>query len=216
MDQLNTAKTEPGDGVASRRAERSLGARGPSERRILEGALRAVARRGRRRLSMSDVCHESGVSRATIYRYYATMEDLLAEVAEFVLLSIEQGLAEVTATQSDPVEKVRAALTFMANYNSDHPTIGLLEIDPVFVVEFLNAHFDRHVAAMQRAVAPMCDMFAEQGVALDSLMLSHFLIRSQLSTMIVPGDDAWAKFPDIVTAFIRVSLQGSDASKAAA
>jgi AcrR family transcriptional regulator len=215
MDQLNTEKNESGDGAASRKAERSLGARGPSERRILEGALRAVARRGRRRLSMSDVCRESGVSRATLYRYFTTMEELLGEVAEFVLLSTEQGLAEATAAQSDPVEKVRAALAFMASYNSDHPTIGLLEIDPVFVVEFLNAHFDRHVAAMQRAVAPMCDMLTEQGLPLDSLMLSHLLVRSQLSTMIVPVDDAWAKFPDIVAAFIRVGLQGSDASKAA-
>lgn len=38
--------------------------------RILDGALSALARRGVRKLSMSDVGAEAGISRGTLYRYF--------------------------------------------------------------------------------------------------------------------------------------------------
>lgn len=178
--------------------------RGPSERRILEGALRAVARLGARRLSMSDVCHEAGVSRATVYRHFSTMDDLLGQLAEFVMISSEEGLAAATAAQSDPVEKFRAALAFTAAFNAEHPTTGMLVIDPVFAVEFLNRHFDRHVAAMRRAVAPLCEMLERDGgPSPDPAMLAELIVRSHLSLILVPGREAWSRFADQATELIR-------------
>ena len=42
--------------------------------RILDGALRALARRGLRKLSMSDICEEAGISRGTLYRYFKSKD----------------------------------------------------------------------------------------------------------------------------------------------
>lgn len=191
-------------------------ARRPSERRILDGAVRALARRGARRLSMSDVCLEAGVSRATVYRYFATMEDLLREVADHILTTSEQGLVAAVAAQTDPLEKLRAAIGFMTDYTSAHPTTGIIEIDPVFAIEFLVAHFDRHVAGMQRAITPACEMIAESGaVPPDPKVLAQLLVRANLSTLLVPGDACWAAMADSTVEFIRANLS-IDPSKAAA
>src|SRR5689334_10039447 len=49
--------------------------------RILDATLVAVARYGRK-CSMSEIAEEAGVSRPTLYRYYATKEALLDALAE--------------------------------------------------------------------------------------------------------------------------------------
>jgi DNA-binding phage protein len=54
----------------------------PSVIRILSGALDAIASRGARRLSMSDIIEASGVSRGTLYRYFSNKEEVLSAVAE--------------------------------------------------------------------------------------------------------------------------------------
>ena len=52
-------------------------ARGDLADRILEAARRLVLRTGARKLSLSDVATLAGVSRPTIYRYFASKEDLI-------------------------------------------------------------------------------------------------------------------------------------------
>ena len=60
----------------------------PSVIKILSGALDAIAERGVRRLSMSDIIEASGVSRGTLYRYFSSKDDVLAAVAEFTSASL--------------------------------------------------------------------------------------------------------------------------------
>jgi AcrR family transcriptional regulator len=206
-DPLKTAREKPA----------APGGRSMTERRILDGALRALAHRGVRRLAMSDVCQEAGVSRATIYRYFATMDRLLERLSDFILQTTEERLAAATAAQNDPIEKLRAVLRYVANYTSENPTTGLLEIDPLFVIEFLNSRFDRHVEAMQRAVAPLCKLLREEGLPdLDEAMLAQLIVRCQLSSILVPVDQTWLEFPDRVADFIRACRPASAGSMAAA
>ena len=54
----------------------------PSVIRILSGALDAIAARGVKRLSMSDIIDASGVSRGTLYRYFSNKDQVLSAVAE--------------------------------------------------------------------------------------------------------------------------------------
>ena len=49
----------------------------PSVIRILSGALDAIASRGVKRLSMSDIIDASGVSRGTLYRYFSNKDEVL-------------------------------------------------------------------------------------------------------------------------------------------
>jgi AcrR family transcriptional regulator len=51
-----------------------------TEARILDAALTAVGRRGVRRLTVGSVCAQAGVSRATLYRYFTSKDELLEAV----------------------------------------------------------------------------------------------------------------------------------------
>ena len=53
-----------------------------SIQKIMDGTLRAINSIGARRLSMSDISESSGVSRGTLYRYFASKEEVLAAFSE--------------------------------------------------------------------------------------------------------------------------------------
>lgn len=50
-----------------------------SRERILQGAIRSIARHGLERSSIASVARESGLSRQTVYAYYANREDVLRD-----------------------------------------------------------------------------------------------------------------------------------------
>jgi AcrR family transcriptional regulator len=49
--------------------------------RILDGAVQAVALHGLSKLGMSDVSRSAGVARGTVYRYFASRDELLNALA---------------------------------------------------------------------------------------------------------------------------------------
>lgn len=50
-----------------------------SRERILQGAIRSIARHGLERSSIASVAREAGLSRQTVYAYYANREDVLRD-----------------------------------------------------------------------------------------------------------------------------------------
>jgi len=55
---------------------------------IVEGAMRALARHGTSRVSMTDIYRESQVSRGTLYRYFANREAVLDAVNTQIMSSM--------------------------------------------------------------------------------------------------------------------------------
>src|SRR5689334_391009 len=53
------------------------------EAKVVDGALRAIARFGLAKLTVDDVAREAGISRATLYRYFPGRGAVLAAVAGF-------------------------------------------------------------------------------------------------------------------------------------
>ena len=51
--------------------------------KVVDGALRAIARYGLAKLTVDDVAREAGISRATLYRYFPGRGAVLAAVAGF-------------------------------------------------------------------------------------------------------------------------------------
>lgn len=162
--------------------------------KILNGALKVIGERGADRLSMSDICRVSGVSRGTLYRYFATKEDVLAAVSEFVSLSFENGIREVAVGVADPLERVRVVLDFHDHYSSTQEADSTLLVEPLFVVTFFRSHFQRHCAAMLDALETAFDHFdASRSKPIDRLGLVEMLVRLQVSRLILPGDEHWPK-----------------------
>jgi AcrR family transcriptional regulator len=180
--------------------------------RILEGALRAIGRRGARRLSMSDISDASGVSRGTLYRYFSTKDEVLAAVSEFISVNFETGILEAAEKFDDPLERFRAAMRFFAQYTIDNSPERIFEIEPGFHLDFFRSHFHRHKAAVLAALQRSLDHFDRLcGRELDRDALAEALVRMQLSTLIVPADwrwaDLWEAAPDTLERWI-IELSG--------
>ena len=74
--------------------------------------MRCVDRYGPGKTGLSDVADELGVTRQTVYRYFAGTDDLLAAVARSAGGSYLDRLARHLAQVTDPVEVVVEALVF--------------------------------------------------------------------------------------------------------
>src|SRR5436853_7011012 len=62
--------------------------------KVVEGALRAIARFGLTKLTVDDVAREAGFSRATLYRYFPGRGSVLAAVLRSETDRLQRGLDE--------------------------------------------------------------------------------------------------------------------------
>ena len=60
--------------------------------KVVDGALRAIARFGLTKLTVDDVAREAGISRATLYRYFPGRGAVLAAVVQAETERLERGL----------------------------------------------------------------------------------------------------------------------------
>jgi AcrR family transcriptional regulator len=127
---------------------------GESVTRILDAALRLIVRYGSAKVAMVDVCREAEVSRATLYRCFATREEL------FAALSARMGehfRSVVTcAVEADPrVDRrfrvvVRAVNSFV---NSGHQHLGALRhSEPEFVLSQFRDRWPEFVEPIRDAI----------------------------------------------------------------
>ena len=175
-------------------------ANGRSLERILNGALAALTRRGATQLSMSDVCEAAGVSRATLYRYFARKEDLLAAVGEHVSRNFADGIKRAVAASDLPADRLRLVLEFFIRYTAQVKSDRMLEIEPGFVLNFLQSHFPQHVAILNDALEPVYeDIEAHLGIRVNRLLLSEVLVRAEQSTVVVPPGRSWETLPDALS-----------------
>jgi AcrR family transcriptional regulator len=177
---------------------------GRSLERILEGAISVLSRRGATMLSMIDVGDAAGVSRATLYRYFSRKEDLLQAVGEYVSSTFIKGIKASAALHTDPYAKLSAVLQFTIDYSAAIKADRMLEVEPSFVLGFLQSHFSQHVAAFREVVEPAFDDFEEKlGIKLDRMLISELLMRAQGSVSLIPGGAVWATLPDVLPKSLR-------------
>jgi AcrR family transcriptional regulator len=177
--------------------QRSTGSNGRSLQRILDGAMEALSRRGATQLSMTDVCEAAGISRATLYRYFSSKEELLTAVGEHVSRNFIDGINSAIANSHLPIDRLRLVLEFFARYTAQVRSDRMLEIEPTFVLKFLQSHFAQHVTAFNEALAPVYDdIEAHLGIGINRLLVSEVLLRAEQSTVLVPAGRAWSVLPE--------------------
>jgi len=162
----------------------------PSVIKILSGALDAIAERGVRRLSMSDIIEASGVSRGTMYRYFSNKDDVLAAVSEFVCAGFETGVREAAEGIDDPIDRFRRVMHFYARYTNENSPDRVFEVEPRFHLSFFRSRFDRYKVAVYSALEPTFEYIEETlGEKINAEALVEILVRLQLSTLLVPADE---------------------------
>jgi AcrR family transcriptional regulator len=177
---------------------------GRSLQRILDGALAALSRRGAAQLSMTDVCDAAGVSRATLYRYFSNKPDLLTAVGEHVSRNFIDGLNAAIARSQAPVDRLRHVLQFFIGYTSQVRTDRMLEVEPAFVLQFLQSHFALHLKAFNEALSPVYDdIEAHLGIRINRALVSEVMLRAEQSTVVVPAGRSWSTLPEVLSRMLE-------------
>src|SRR5205085_11795733 len=82
--------------------------------KVVEGALRAIARFGLTKLTVDDVAREAGISRATLYRYFPGRGAVLAAVVQSETERLQRGLDDALADVANLSEALAALAGFGA------------------------------------------------------------------------------------------------------
>ena len=123
--------------------------------RILEGAVRAVARHGLAKLAMSDVSRSAGVSRGTLYRYFPTREALLDALAQREAERFFERVVEAARAAPAGEARLRVLLDHAMREVRAHPALQrLLESDPAEVLEGIRRQLPELVAAFHATLGP--------------------------------------------------------------
>jgi AcrR family transcriptional regulator len=109
-------------------------ARGDLADRILDAARRLLLRSGARKLSLSDVATLAGVSRPTIYRYFASKEDLIDALGTQERRRFAAAMQRAI-TGLVGVARLEAAIDVVATFVEDQPPGRQLDLEPGFAYQ---------------------------------------------------------------------------------
>lgn len=127
------------------------------EQRVIDAALRCIARWGISKTTLDDVAREAHCSRATVYRLFpGGKENLLAAAAAAEVHRFFAGLDERLAGVDDLEELLVAGITYAARFLRAHePLQFLLAYEPELVLPRISfGHMDDVLRVASAELAP--------------------------------------------------------------
>lgn len=96
----------------------------PAQRRIYQAAVRLFAEKGATQLNVSDLAHEAGVARGTIYNNVDAMEQLFERVAGQLSVEMHQRISSSIVSLEDPAERLASGIRFFVRRAHEDPHWG--------------------------------------------------------------------------------------------
>jgi AcrR family transcriptional regulator len=97
-----------------------------ARKRIVDAALTCIERRGRGHASISDVADTLGITRRTVYRYFANTEDLFIAAADVALSGFVAQIEGITADIDHVSEHLVEIVAYIIERLPDEPMLQLL------------------------------------------------------------------------------------------
>ena len=146
-----------------------------TQQRILAATAEVLGRNGKRKLSLSDVAVQAGVSRPTLYRWFASKEDLLSAFSKYERQTFESGMSRATAGLKG-ADKLDAALRFIVDYQYSYSGYRMADIEPGHVIGQLSRVIPIMRERLHRLLpGPNGEVAAATAIR---VAVSHFLVRS--------------------------------------
>ncbi len=161
--------------------------------RILDGTVTLLSERPAQRLTMREVANHVGIARATLYRYYRTVEELFAGVGDHRRARFKSDIRAAVEGLVDPIDIFLALLRFLRVYNDAQMTDRFLEAEPHSVLRNIRAYFRFYVECVEAEMAPVFDWIEAQiQRPLRRGLATEIVVRNQFSAALIPGDGDWA------------------------
>ncbi|MGD1257087.1 TetR/AcrR family transcriptional regulator [Mycobacterium seoulense] len=132
-----------------------LASKETTEARIFHGTLHALARQGPKKLTMSDIAGEAGVSAGTLYRYFKNKDDILQALSDYYVMGLRRVLQQAIEDEPKPEDRLRVVVDVMLRYWEETP--GLLrlgEMEPGWVIGYIKSVWQPLARVLHDALEP--------------------------------------------------------------
>lgn len=146
-----------------------------SRQRILAATAEVLARSGQTKLSLSEVAAQAGVSRPTLYRWFASKDELLSAFSAFEHRVFDQGMNRATAGLRGN-DKLDAALRFIVEYQQSYSGVRIIDVEPEAAIVRLSRVLPMMRTRLQNLLpGPNGAVKAATAVR---VAVSHYIVRS--------------------------------------
>ena len=146
-----------------------------TRQRILVATAEVLGRNGKTKLSLSEVATQAGVSRPTLYRWFASKEELLSAFSRYERQVFESGLFRATAGLRG-TDKLDAALRFIVDYQHSYSGVRMVDVEPEHVI----AQVSRAIPEMREGLERLLPgpNAAVKAATVIRIAISHYIVRS--------------------------------------
>ena len=157
--------------------------------RILDGAGRALARHGLTKLGMSDISSSAGVSRATLYRYFPSLDVVLTDLSTREAERFRDELLTAVAN-ADEDQRLGMLLLAATETAQSHPVLQrLLASEPGLVLEAVRRQYPVLRARIGELIGPLLVDTPAGRAGADVPALVDGFVRLLFSTYLFPDPD---------------------------
>jgi len=159
--------------------------------RIVAATWKLLARRGLKRLSMREVAATAGISRATLYEYFGSRQDLLRAIASRVEQEIQCAVVDAVEAQPDLATRVEVVVLAMFRFGMAHPdALKVLNVEPEFSINSIQNAFPAFLAIAEPLLVPALELTPSvRSGAMTSGELAELLLRVAATTFFVSTED---------------------------
>ena len=143
--------------------------------RILAATAEVLGRSGQTKLSLSEVALQAGVSRPTLYRWFASKQELLDAFGRYEREMFDTGISRATAGLRG-TEKLDAALRFIVSYQQSYSGVRLVDIEPEVVIAQLALIIPLMRARLEKLLSGT-NAGVKAATAI-RVAVSHYIVRS--------------------------------------
>jgi len=146
-----------------------------TKHRILVATAEVLGRSGQTKLSLSEVALQAGVSRPTLYRWFASKQELLDAFGDFEREMFDSGISRATAGLRG-TDKLDAALRFIVEYQQSYSGVRLVDIEPEVVI----AQLGKIIPVMRARLLKLMPgpNGAVKAATAIRVAVSHYIVRS--------------------------------------
>ena len=185
---------------------------------ILDAFVAAASLHGVARLSMADVARQAGLSRPTLYRYFASRDDLTAAAVLRDATRLTRQVLDTVAPITDPAEALEAGVLVTLELLAAHPLLDrILTTEPEVLLPVLverptaGEGGTGGVPVFGSLRTPVEALVAAKAPGLDTVAvrrLSDVLTRLLVSYALSPPDDPPELVAAMVSSFLTTGLSG--------
>jgi AcrR family transcriptional regulator len=176
-----------------------LATRATTEARIFDGALHAIARQGPKKLAMSDIAHEAGVSVGTLYRYFKNKDELLQSLGDHFVTKLQAVLQDEIEGNPEPADRLQIVIDVMLRFWLENPaTVQIGQLEPGFVLDYIKRVTPRLSTVLRDALEPVLgDSAAVLAGSATLDEITDLIVRMAFSHYFMPSRD-YREFRDLL------------------